>query len=63
MRIDGPQVTSSLSLNGTTITDLNVFVTTGYLNGTYRVYTTYGSEDFRLDNTTTTIFFKGGLVS
>ena len=36
---------------------------TGYLNGTYRVYTTYGSEDFRLDNTTTTIFFKGGLVS
>jgi hypothetical protein len=46
MRIDGPQVTSSLSLNGTTITDLNVFVTTGSLNGLTGSYATTGSNLF-----------------
>ena len=47
MRIDGPQVTSSLSLNGTTITDLNVFVTTGSLNGITGSYATTGSNLFK----------------
>jgi hypothetical protein len=47
MRIDGPQVTSSLSLNGTTITDLNVFVTTGSLNGLTGSYATTGSNLFK----------------
>jgi hypothetical protein len=51
MRIDGPQVTSSLSLNGTTITDLNVFVTTGSLNGITGSYATTGSNLFKGDQT------------
>jgi hypothetical protein len=46
MRIDGPQVTSSLSLNGTTITDLNVFVTTASFNGLTGSYATTGSNLF-----------------
>jgi len=46
MRIDGPQVTSSLSLNGTTITDLNMFVTTASFNGLTGSYATTGSNLF-----------------
>lgn len=47
MRIDGPQVTSSLSLNGTTITDLNMFVTTASFNGLTGSYATTGSNLFK----------------
>lgn len=36
---------------------------TGFANGTYRIYTTYSSQDFRLDNSSTTLYFKGGLVN
>lgn len=53
MRIDGPQVTSSLSLNGTTITDLNVFVTTGSLNGITGSYATTGSLNSFTSSATT----------
>ena len=47
MRIDGPQLTSSLSLNGTTITDLNVFVTTASFNGLTGSMATTGSNLFK----------------
>jgi hypothetical protein len=47
MRIDGPQLTSSLSLNGTTITDLNVFVTTASFNGLTGSTATTGSNLFK----------------
>jgi hypothetical protein len=47
MRIDGPQVTSSLSLNGTTITDLNVFATTASFNGLTGSTATTGSNLFK----------------
>lgn len=36
---------------------------TGFANGTYRIYTTFSSQQFRLDNSSTTIYFKGGLVN
>ena len=47
MRIDGPQVTSSLSLNGTTITNFNVFVSTASFNGLTGSYATTGSNLFK----------------
>jgi hypothetical protein len=47
MRIDGPQVTSSLSLNGTTITDLNVFATTASFNSLSGSTATTGSNLFK----------------
>jgi|LakMenEpi03Aug12_release.lakeMendotaPanAssembly.Ray.scaffolds.fasta_scaffold00004_158 hypothetical protein len=47
MRIDGPQLTSSLSLNGTTITDLNVFATTASFNGLTGSTATTGSNLFK----------------
>ena len=43
-------------------TGFTVVNPTGFLNGTYRIYTTYPSQEFRLDNTSTAIYFKGGLV-
>jgi hypothetical protein len=47
MRIDGPQLTSSLSLNGTTITDLNVFATTASFNLLTGSVATTGSNLFK----------------
>jgi hypothetical protein len=47
MRIDGPQITSSLTLNGTTITDLNMFATTASLNTLSGSYATTGSNLFK----------------
>ena len=47
MRIDGPQLTSSLSLNGTTITDLNVFATTASVNSLTGSTATTGSNLFK----------------
>jgi hypothetical protein len=47
MRIDGPQLTSSLSLNGTTITDLNVFATTASVNSLTGSMATTGSNLFK----------------
>lgn len=43
-------------------TGFTVVNPTGFLNGTYRIYTTNPSQEFRLDNTSTAIYFKGGLV-
>ena len=56
---------SNLSPKVTTTAYFNYVVTnpTGYNPGTYRMYTTFTDQSFRLDNTTTTIYFKGGLVS
>ena len=44
-------------------TGYNVVNPTGYLPGTYRLYTTNPSEEMRLDNTSIAIYFKGGLVA
>jgi len=43
-------------------TGFTVVNPSGFLNGTYRIYTTNPSQEFRLDNTSTAIYFKGGLV-
>jgi hypothetical protein len=46
-----------------TYTNYTVVNPTGYLPGTYRLYTTNPSQETRLDNTSTAIYFKGGLVA
>ena len=34
-----------------------------FANGTYRMYTTYATQNFKLDNTINTIYFKGNTVA
>ena len=47
MRIDGPQITGSFNLNGDTIPDLDVFVTTSSFNGLTGSTATTGSNLFK----------------
>ena len=59
---NGPQGLTAYDMAGTYY-GYPVVNPTGYAPGTYRLYTTYSTQTFRLNNTSTTIYFKGGLVS
>jgi hypothetical protein len=63
LSISNPNILNSYLTEPTIYTNTFTYTGTTIPPVTYRVYTTYPSNDFNIDNTYVDIYFKGGLIS
>jgi hypothetical protein len=60
---EDPNTFQTYEMNSSIYTNYFTYTGTNFINTVYRVYTTYPSLDFYLDNSSSTIYFKGNSLS